>query len=155
MSPAMASGYRVSGEADDPGLGHFKDGWFYPGDIGRLFEDGLLAIEGRANDTINIGGWKADAAELEREILLIPQVIDVCACVLPLDSGDELTFAIVCRDAADLKAIAGAIRNKLPKGRRFRVARLRAVPRNAMGKIPRGIVARELTKAYQAKRGVK
>ena len=34
------------------------DGWFYPGDIGRLDDDGLLIVTGRADEVINAGGIK-------------------------------------------------------------------------------------------------
>jgi acyl-CoA synthetase (AMP-forming)/AMP-acid ligase II len=36
----------------------FQDGWFYPGDIGRIDQDGVLNIIGRTDDVINLGGEK-------------------------------------------------------------------------------------------------
>ncbi len=35
-----------------------NDAWWYSGDLGRLTEDGLLCIAGRADDLINMGGEK-------------------------------------------------------------------------------------------------
>ena len=132
--------------------GHFDGGYFYPGDIGRLFDDGLLAIEGRINETFNVGGWKVNAAELEGKLAFLPGVDDLCACVMPLAEGDLLTIAVVTHDKVDLNAVAERIRGKLPKGRTFHLVRIKAIPRNAMGKIPRAMIANKLTELYGASR---
>ena len=34
----------------------FRDGWFYPGDIGLMLGPRSLKLLGRADDLINIGG---------------------------------------------------------------------------------------------------
>jgi len=132
--------------------GHFDGGFFYPGDIGRLFDDGLLAIEGRNNETFNVGGWKVNAAELEGKLAFLPGVDDLCACVMPLAEGDLLTIAVVTGDRVDLNAVAERIRGKLPRGRTFHLVRIRSIPRNAMGKIPRAMIAERLTALYGASR---
>ena len=36
----------------------FRDGWFYPGDLGTLNTDGLLVITGREQAVLNLGGDK-------------------------------------------------------------------------------------------------
>jgi acyl-CoA synthetase (AMP-forming)/AMP-acid ligase II len=150
-SAVMANSYESIGSGSaDPGP--FQGGWFVSGDIGCLFDDGLLAIEGRSSDTFNLGGWKVNALELEHRVRIIRGVDDICACVMQLQEGDLLTFALVCGDDRDIATIAGQIRALLPKGRRFHVVRVRALPRNAMGKIPRAQIARQLTQAYDAKK---
>ena len=132
--------------------GQFDDGLFTPGDIGRLFDDGLLAIEGRTGDTFNVGGWKVNAAELEAKLAFLPGVDDLAACVMPLAEGDLLTIAVVTRDKVDLNQVAERIRAKLPKGRTFHLVRINTIPRNAMGKIPRALIANKLTELYGATR---
>ena len=146
----MSTGY----EAVAPGkeTSHFDDGYFYPGDIGRLFDDGLLAIEGRVNDTFNVGGWKVNAVELEAKLAFLPGVDDLVACVMPLAEGDLLTIAVVTRDTVDLGRVAELIQAKLPKGRTFHLLRLKSIPRNAMGKVPRAMIANKLTALYGASR---
>ena len=42
------------GSGDD----NFRDGWFYPGDVGRVGADGMLSVLGRVSDIINAGGTK-------------------------------------------------------------------------------------------------
>ncbi|MCY7279629.1 MAG: acyl--CoA ligase, partial [Sphingomonas bacterium] len=129
---------------------HFDGGYFIPGDIGRLFDDGLLAIEGRRGDTFNVGGWKVNAVDLEAKLAFMPGVDDLAACVMPLAEGDLLTIAVVTGDKVDLNAVAERIRAKLPKGRSFHLVRIRSIPRNAMGKIPRAMIANKLTALYGA-----
>ncbi len=149
-SDVMNHGY--DGVATGAASSHFDDDWFTPGDIGRLFDDGLLAIEGRAGDTFNVGGWKVNATDLEAKLAFLPGVDDLVTCVMPLDEGDLLTIAVVTGDKVDLKAVAERIRTKLPKGRVFHLVRIRAIPRNAMGKIPRAMIANKLTALYGASR---
>jgi acyl-CoA synthetase (AMP-forming)/AMP-acid ligase II len=131
---------------------HFDGGYFYPGDSGRLFDDGLLAIEGRVGDTFNVGGWKVNAVELEAKLAFLPGVDDLAACVMQLVEGDLLTIAVVTADRVDLNDVANLIRDKLPAGRTFHLVRLRSIPRNAMGKIPRAMIAEKLTALYGASR---
>lgn len=52
-----------------------EDGWFEPGDLGWL-EDGVLFIEGRSTDVINVGGNKLSAHQLEELIAKAPGVVN-------------------------------------------------------------------------------
>lgn len=131
---------------------HFRDGWFYPGDVGRLYDDGLLAIDGRAGDTLNLGGWKVSANDLEAKVGELPGVKDVCALTMQLPEGDLLTFGIVCDDNFDVNALKDRIHAMLSKSRRFHIVRLPSIPRNAMGKIPRALIASQLAAHYGARK---
>ena len=144
----MASAYEEGSPA--AAASHFRDGWFYPGDIGRLYEDGLLAIDGRAGDTLNLGGWKVSALDLESRIAELPGVKDVCAVAVQLPEGDRLTFGIVCDEDIDMNALNQRIHAMLAKRRPFHLVRMPAIPRNAMGKIPRALIATQLAALYGA-----
>ena len=146
----MASSYE-DGSAPTGG-GHFRDSWFYPGDIGRLYEDGLLAIEGRAGDTLNLGGWKVSANDLEARVGELPGVKDVCVVAMQLPEGDRLAFGIVCDDDLDMKALNQRIHSLMARRRPFHLVRLPSIPRNAMGKIPRARIASRLAALYGAAR---
>ena len=146
----MSAGYETAVPGKE--AGHFDNGYFYPGDIGRLFDDDLLAIEGRLTDTLNVGGWKVSAPELEAKLSFLPGIDDLVACVMPLAEGDLLTIAVVTRDDVDLTPIATLIQAKLPNGRTFHLVRLKSIPRNAMGKVPRSMIANKLTALYGASR---
>jgi acyl-CoA synthetase (AMP-forming)/AMP-acid ligase II len=146
----MASAYEEGSPAS--AASHFRDGWFYPGDIGRLYEDGLLAIDGRAGDTLNLGGWKVSAADLESRVADLPGVQDVCAVAVQLPEGDRLTFGIVCGDDIDMDALNQRIHSMLAKRRPFHLIRMPSIPRNAMGKIPRALIASQLAALYGARK---
>lgn len=147
-SPVMVSSYE-QGSATAGG-GQFRDGWFYPGDVGRLYDDGLLAIDGRAGETLNLGGWKVSAVDLESKVGELPGVKDVCAVAMQLPEGDILTFGIVCDDQVDMAALRDRIHAMLSRSRRFNLIRVPAIPRNAMGKIPRALIASQLAALYGA-----
>lgn len=148
-SPVMAEDYEPGSHAKADSS-HFRDGWFYPGDIGRLYEDGLLAIEGRTGDMLNVGGWKVSAQRLEGTLGSLPGVKDICAVTMQIDEGDILTFGLVCDDNFDVNGFAAKARDFLKGKRRFHVIRLPSIPRNAMGKIPRAVIAGQLAALYAA-----
>jgi acyl-coenzyme A synthetase/AMP-(fatty) acid ligase len=50
------------------------DGWFYPGDLGRLDPDGLLIVTGRADEVINAGGVKFSPEAMEDAIKKHPRL---------------------------------------------------------------------------------
>jgi len=73
--PVLATGYRLrptqTAEA-------FAGGWFRTGDLGRLAADGTLEVLGRADDVINTGGVKVSAGAVERALMAVPGVREVC-----------------------------------------------------------------------------
>jgi acyl-coenzyme A synthetase/AMP-(fatty) acid ligase len=54
----------------------FREGWFYPGDIGRLSDNGDLFIVGRTDDRLNLGGVKVDAGRVDALIQNTPGIRD-------------------------------------------------------------------------------
>ena len=54
-APGMAEGYLDNPQQTAQ---RFRDGWFYPGDIARWEPDGVLRLLGRADDVVNLGGFK-------------------------------------------------------------------------------------------------
>lgn len=149
-TPVMALAYE-EGTAKAAGR-HLRDGWFYPGDVGRLYDDNLLAIDGRAGDTLNLGGWKVSANDLEARVAQLPGVKDACAVAMQLPEGDRLAFGIVCDDDLDIKALDERIHAMLTRRRPFHLIRMASIPRNAMGKIPRALIASRLAAVYGAAR---
>lgn len=146
----MASSYDKD-SASQAG-GHFQGGWFYPGDIGRLHEDGMLAIDGRAGDTLNLGGWKVSANDLEAKVAELAGIQDVCAVSMQLPEGDRLVFGIVCAEDLDLNAVTERIHALMARRRPFHLVRMPSIPRNAMGKIPRALIASQLAALYGAQK---
>jgi len=146
------SSFMVSGYGEDPESkpdNVFRDGWFYPGDQGVLFEDGLLAVTGRVSEALNIGGLKVSLLDFEAELVKLPEIKDACAVVLKLDAGDRLALAVVCDEAVDLQALSQQITPRLPVRVSFHLIRVPKIPRNAMGKIPRNAFAKKISEIFQ------
>lgn len=137
----MAAGY-----VDRPrGASSLRDGWFYPGDRGVLFPDGMLAVTGRTADTLNIGGIKLDPLAIEAAAAGSPAVVESCAIALPREGGtDDLAVAVVLRPGEDLSAVRIHLRQAMPQLTRFRLVGVSALPRNAMGKVARAELAAAL-----------
>ncbi len=68
-SPAMAQGYR-NRPAED--AAQFVDGWFRTGDLGRLDDDGMLRVLGRATDIGELGA--ATLSDLQDTLCRQPSV---------------------------------------------------------------------------------
>lgn len=115
----------------------FRDGAFYPGDVGRLLADGLLMVDGRVDDRMDLGGAKFMPELLEEAALAFVGVRDAAAYAAPDEQGmDACWLAVVADEGLDRAALAQHIADhpNLPKPR---FAWTEAIPRNAMGKIER------------------
>jgi acyl-CoA synthetase (AMP-forming)/AMP-acid ligase II len=107
--------------------------WAVPGDRARLREDGTLELLGRDNVTINSGGEKIFAEEVERAMAAHPAVRDVVVVGRPSPRwGQEVVAVVRIEDGAEvsdaelLDACAGHLaRYKVPKAviRRPEIAR--------------------------------
>lgn len=104
-----------------------------PGDRAELLEDGRIRLLGRDSVTINSGGEKIFAEEVERAIAAHPDIVDVVVAGRPSERWGSEVVAIVALRAdstatdEDLITEAGkhVARYKLPKAiiRRPRIAR--------------------------------
>ncbi|TDI55169.1 MAG: long-chain fatty acid--CoA ligase [Alphaproteobacteria bacterium] len=115
----------------------FRGGWFYPGDLAALNEEGYLFFKGRADDIINNAGAKFYPIEVETALLEHPDVNEAAvfgwpharvgevavACVVVNPETSEKNLQTFCR-----QRIAGY---KVP----HYIEILAEFPRNAMGKI--------------------
>jgi acyl-coenzyme A synthetase/AMP-(fatty) acid ligase len=81
-APGMANGYLDNLEQTQK---RFRDGWFYPGDVGSLAEDGTLFVHGRTDDMMILNGVNIFPAELERALESHPAV--KAAAALPISSA--------------------------------------------------------------------
>jgi len=55
---------------------HFRDGWFYPGDVAALDEAGYVFLKGRTDQVINNAGAKFFPVEVEAALLAHPAITD-------------------------------------------------------------------------------
>jgi acyl-CoA synthetase (AMP-forming)/AMP-acid ligase II len=112
----------------------FKDGWFYPGDIGKLMADGLLVITGRVNEIINRGGDKLAPELIEGVLRMMPEISDAAVFAVP---NTEQIWAAVVGTSVKPEAILAFCRQKLAGMAPDRIFELDCIPRNDMGKIIR------------------
>jgi acyl-CoA synthetase (AMP-forming)/AMP-acid ligase II len=74
---------------------HFRDGWFYPGDVGTVDSEGWVSIQGRRDDVINFGGVKLLPADLEAVLGEHPDVADAAVVGVPHPMAGTVPVALV------------------------------------------------------------
>jgi malonyl-CoA/methylmalonyl-CoA synthetase len=130
------------------------DGFFETGDLGRLDEDGYLAIVGRGKDLIITGGFNVYPKEVESAIDAIPGVEESAVFGLSHpDFGEGVTAAVVAKKNASLTeaSIQASLKDRLagfkqPK----RVMLVDELPRNAMGKVQKNLLREQYRALYGA-----
>jgi acyl-CoA synthetase (AMP-forming)/AMP-acid ligase II len=127
----------------------FRDGWFYPGDLGSLTADQVLIISGRQRDLLNIGGGKMAATAIEAELLSYPGVREAGVFSATSKIGvEEVWAAIVAGEDIDHDALRAHCRARMALI--FVPAHLVPVATlalNEMGKIDRARLKQEVMAA--------
>jgi long-chain acyl-CoA synthetase len=141
-SPYLGLGYL--GDAAGP-LTVDADCWAGVGDLGRLGPDGVLAVAGRGDEVISVGGDVVLAADVERVLAAVPGVAEVVSLGAPSDRLGWCVVAVVRPapglpgDSDLLAALRGAARSGLPRAARpVRYILVDELPRAAGGKVARG-----------------
>lgn len=136
-TPEMCTEYL-----DDPETTakHFRNGWFYPGDIGSVTAEGLLSILGRVDDIANVGGVKIAPDFIEDVLQTVDGIADV-GVFLTQETPPRIIAAIVVDGQPDLEAAKKLVNRKLPSGNvPISFLRVPSIPRNAMGKVERNVL---------------
>ena len=136
----MATGYL-----DDPETTarKFRGGWFYPGDVGILHDRRRVQIVGREDELMNIGGIKMAPSSIEGWVMQHATVGDLGVCSLRNADGIEEICVAVARPGHGETELMERITRAFSDhhiGRNFYVVRLARIPRNANGKIQRGLL---------------
>lgn len=118
----------------------FRDGWFWPGDMGRLHDDGSLVVVGRADDMINLNGINIFPAEIERVLERHPAV--QAAAALPLNSPAHGQIPVAAVElhpetVAEERELIAYAREHLALRAPRRILVLDKLPRNSQGKVLR------------------
>jgi acyl-CoA synthetase (AMP-forming)/AMP-acid ligase II len=117
----------------------FREGWFYPGDLGTLSPQGLLTITGREHAVLNLGGDKISPETIELVLAQFEGVAEAAAVSVPNEYGNnEICALLVCREQPDERMLRSHCEANIPRtfvpSRYFFVDRL---PHNEMGKLDR------------------
>lgn len=125
----------------------FRDGWFVPGDLGAITDDGLLLITGRTSEMINAGGVKVSPQLVDDFLLMQPGVRDAATFAAHQPGGVEQVWAAIVVDTGfDEEALRQACVHKLNSRAPVRFFQVPQLPRNTMGKVLRRELADSLVK---------
>jgi acyl-coenzyme A synthetase/AMP-(fatty) acid ligase len=118
------------------GHGGFRDGWFYPGDLGRIEPGGLLVLSGRSSEVINAGGTKIAPALIEDTLRTHPSVVEAAAFGSTGPGGiEEVVVVVVSRPPfSEARLVEWCAERSIPVARVIVVA---AMPKTASGKVHR------------------
>lgn len=136
--PMVCRGYRDGTTPLD------QDGWLNTCDLGS-FEDGVLEVFGRADDTIITGGEKVYPVMVERLVRSHPNVAEVVIVGRPDDKWGEAVTAVIQitegADAPELDDLRELVKADLPAyAAPHRVEVVKGFERTSLGKIRRGTV---------------
>jgi acyl-coenzyme A synthetase/AMP-(fatty) acid ligase len=136
---ALGQGYRY---AKTPSGQYEIDNsdWFYPGDRGAVFRNGMMIITGRTNEIINRGGTKVSPDAIEEIIKKHPEVDDVAVVGMTDAIGiEQIWVAIVSRGGSSLEVdkMYDYVREAAPVFLPDRIFPIAEIPRNRLGKVSR------------------
>ena len=140
---AVADGFY-----NDPAssLDSFRDGWFYPGDLGLLNEEGYLFLKGRFKDMIIRGGVNIYPLEIENTLMNHPLVSE--AAVLAMASkeyGEDVVAFVSLKTPVTVSELIEYCKTHLAP---YKVPKLIHVmdqlPRNSGGKVIKAELAQLL-----------
>ncbi len=141
VTDRMSSAYIDDPEATAKA---FRPDGFYPGDVGRLRADGLLIIEGRADDRMIVSGRKFLPNLMEEVAMACPGVIDAAAFAVPDAQGlDVCWLAVVQGQDFERERLVELIKAKGDALPPVRFAFTESIPRNEAGKVERERLRRE------------
>ena len=128
----------------------FRDGWFYPGDVGH-FEGDALVFLGRDDDLMIYDGMNIYPVEIENVLAAHPAVAEVAAFPLKSERYQDVPAAAVVLsrpcDWSELRAYcAEHLGSKQP--RTFQA--FKSFPRNPMGKVLKRVLRDQVSKAVAA-----
>jgi acyl-coenzyme A synthetase/AMP-(fatty) acid ligase len=145
LSPYSVAGYLGSANRSESA---FRDGYFYPGDIGHLTKDGLLVITGRAQAIMNIAGDKAKPEAIEAVLATFRGVEDAAVVAVKDEFGMDRVCAAIVGSLIDKKALKAHCEARLASMHvPNRFVFVDKLPRNEMGKLERAAIHALVMKA--------
>ena len=132
--PAVADGFWNDPEASKES---FRDGWWYPGDLGMLDEHGYLYLKGRAKDMIIRGGINIYPGEIEAALQSHPAVTDSAVVGWPSrEFNEEVAAFVILKGKVTPMELRELCKTRLAP---YKVPRevfvVKDFPRNALGKV--------------------
>ena len=133
--PALMSGYANPGLLPGTGL---IDNSFTTGDVGRLDEQGVLHIAGRADDALLSAGRTVHPREVEQQLEEFPGIGKVAITAIPDPVWGDRLVAVFEPGMFDVAHFENWVRKQLDSAIRPRIfVQLDTLPQNQLGKIDR------------------
>ena len=139
----------MQGYWKEPLNADFEDGWFKTGDMARQDDEGFYWVVGRSKDMIISGGENIYPAEIESVLAECDDIVEAAVVGMPSERWGEVAVAAIVKRPDSSLNEAGVLR--LFEGRlaRFkhprRVVFLPSLPKNALGKVQKAELQRELS----------
>lgn len=115
------------------------DGWLHTGDIGRIDEDGYLAIVGRLKEMIIRGGENIYPKEIEDVLFEFPGVLEAAVIGVPHETFGEIVVAYVTFRAGFAGTQEGLSEHCTDRLTRYKrpstINIIDSLPKNAVGKV--------------------
>jgi len=122
---------------------NFRGGWYYPGDVGWLSNDGNLVYLGRSDDMMTYGGVNIYPREIETVLESHPAVREVAAFPLMTQELESLPFAAVCAKGVSEQALLDYCSQHLGWRKPLRIFFVNELPRNAAGKVLKRVLGEQ------------
>ncbi|HEY7979089.1 MAG TPA: fatty acid--CoA ligase family protein, partial [Rhizomicrobium sp.] len=132
-SASTSDGYVENPEATAE---FFKDGWFYPGDVGWVTRDRMLVFSGRRKEFLKAKGARINPSKIDQLVNGQPGITECAAFGVPSkDDLDEIWLGYAGNP--DLAALQAFCKEKLGDFAPAHYLKIDKVPRNESGKILR------------------
>jgi len=143
-SAGMAESFHGDAEASAE---VFRDGWFYPGDLGAMNDEGYLFLKGRAKDVIIRGGVNIYPQEIEAVLTGHPDVQEAAVVGWPSRQfNEEVAAFVLLKQSVDPDTLIALCREALAP---YKVPRqvfvVEELPRNSLGKVVKAQLSNQLT----------
>jgi len=145
--PSVFTQYWRNPQATEKAL---DDGWFHSGDIAYQRSDGAYVISDRKTDLIISGGENIYPAELEAILNNHPEIVEAAVVAQQDERWGEVPVAVIVTtensrlNQSDVQAL---FHNRLARFKHpHRVKLVDKLPRNAMGKIEKYEIRKQIAK---------
>lgn len=134
--PVIACGYAHP--EDNLRAEHFAEGWYYPGEIASLDEAGILTLQGRAADAMQINGSTLYPPSIEDALTRYGEIAEAAVVARPGAGGEEIAAFIVPRPGFRQEDFWAHCNLALAPGSRPKTLfQLPSLPRTGNGKLDR------------------
>lgn len=146
--------FLIDGYLDDPEMTaeYFRDGWFYPGDLGAWSPDGQLVFKGRADDMMLLDGINIYPAEIEQTLIQHPAVAESAAFAIKSAIHQDVpAAAVVLNTAVTPQALLDFSKEQLGIRAPRIIMLVNALPRSPAGKVLRTALLEQYERALVAR----